>query len=124
MSARSGSMTRLDRLAIGLSGLCAAHCVATVVLLGALSSLGHFFANPLIHEVGLALAVLIAAVAFTSGVIRHGALGPLVAGGLGLALMASALFVPHGMAEAALTLLGVSFVSLGHWINSRSRRSV
>ena len=49
----------LDRMAIGLSALCAVHCVATVLLLGALSSLGHFFAAPIVHEIGLALAIVV-----------------------------------------------------------------
>ena len=109
----------LDRLAIGLSGLCAIHCVATLFFLGALSSLGHLFASPLVHEAGLALAVVLAAVAFYGGVRQHGALLPLAIGGSGLMFMASALFVPHGIAEAILTVIGVAQVATGHWLNHR-----
>jgi len=111
---------RLDRLAIGLSALCAVHCVATVLLLGALSSLGHFFAAPIIHEVGLALAILIGAVALGAGLRRHRALFPLVTGGIGLAVMGSALLVPHGVSESVLTVLGVSLVAIAHMLNIRA----
>lgn len=112
-----------DRLAIGLSGLCAIHCIATLFFLGALSSLGHLFASPLVHEVGLALAIVLATFAFYGGVKQHGALLPLIIGGCGLLFMTSALFVPHGMAEAVLTVIGVSLVALGHWLNHIARHS-
>ena len=35
---------RIDRLAIALSGMCVAHCLATAVLLGVLASAGGIFA--------------------------------------------------------------------------------
>ena len=40
MAQRFTADSRLDRLAMGLSGLCAVHCVATAVLLGLLASAG------------------------------------------------------------------------------------
>src|SRR5436190_23282751 len=39
------STSRLDRLAMGLSGLCLVHCVATAVLLGLLASAGGFLGS-------------------------------------------------------------------------------
>jgi len=54
---------RIDRIAIALSGACAAHCVGTAVVLGVLASAGGIFENPLFHEVGLVLAILLGAVA-------------------------------------------------------------
>ena len=45
--------TRLDRIAMGLSGLCLVHCVATAVLLALLASAGGLLGSPIIHEVGL-----------------------------------------------------------------------
>jgi hypothetical protein len=49
---------RLDRMAIGLSGLCLVHCVATTVLLALLASAGGVLGAPIIHEVGLSLAMV------------------------------------------------------------------
>lgn len=111
---------RLDRFAIGLSSLCAVHCVATVVLLGALSSLGPFFAAPIVHEVGLALAIVVGAVALGAGVRRHRALFPLVIGCIGLAIMGLALWAPHGIGESVLTVVGVSLVAIAHLLNIRA----
>ena len=108
-----------DRLGIRLSALCAAHCVASVALVG---SAGAALMNPLIHEVGLVLAVGLGAVAFLAGVARHARIRPLLIGGAGLVLMASALAVRHGPAEAALTIGGVALLSLGHWLNGRALR--
>ncbi|TNE39868.1 MAG: MerC domain-containing protein [Sphingomonadales bacterium] len=110
----------LDRVAIGLSTLCAVHCVATVVLLGALSSLGHLFTAPIIHEVGLVLAIVIGALALGAGIRRHRLLMPSIAGGIGLLVMATALFVPHGLGEAIATIIGVSMVAVAHLLNMRA----
>lgn len=109
----------LDRMAIGLSGLCAVHCVLTAIFLGALTSLGHFFAQPWIHEAGLAVAVVLAALAFYGGLRRHRTLAPLIVGGAGLCAMAGGLLVPHGLGEAVLTVIGVTLVALGHYLNHR-----
>ena len=42
MGQLSISLGRLDRIAIGLSGLCLVHCLATAVFLGILSAAGGF----------------------------------------------------------------------------------
>ncbi|MBB6123507.1 MerC domain-containing protein [Sphingobium subterraneum] len=109
-----------DRLAIGLSGLCAVHCVATVLFVGALSSVGHLFAAPAVHEIGLALAVLLGAFALGTGALKHGMMLPTAIGSLGLGMMAGALNVPHGASEAFYTVLGVSTLALGHLLNQRA----
>ena len=46
----------LDRAGITLSALCVVHCLATLVLVGTLGLGGELLADPIIHEVGLALA--------------------------------------------------------------------
>ena len=51
--------SRLDRIAMGLSGLCLVHCIGTAILLGLLASAGGFLGSPVIHEVGLTLAMVI-----------------------------------------------------------------
>ena len=108
--------SRRDRLGIGLSGLCAVHCVGTLVLAGSLSVV---LSNPLIHEVGLALALIIGLVAFGGGVARHARREPLMLGFAGLSLMAAALLIPHGPGEAALTVAGVVLLAAGHLWNGR-----
>tara|TARA_B110001454_G_scaffold215537_1_gene237164 strand:- start:3254 stop:3619 length:366 start_codon:yes stop_codon:yes gene_type:complete len=121
MIQRPAHLHWLDKTAITLSGFCVVHCVATVVLIGTLSSLGHFFADPRIHEIGLLGATLLGALALGSGLLRHRQALPILAGVPGLALMAAALFVPHGYGEALLTILGVSLVAGAHLMNAWSR---
>ncbi|WP_294352928.1 MerC domain-containing protein [uncultured Sphingomonas sp.] len=111
---------RLDRWAIWLSAACLAHCVATTVLVAVLSTAGGLLGNPLIHEVGLVLAILLGAVAFGKGVVAHGRPLPLMLGGAGLTMMAAAVIVPHGahhLAESALTIAGVVVLATGHALN-------
>lgn len=109
----------LDRMAVTLSGFCVVHCVATIILLGTLTSVGHLFADPRIHEVGLLCATLLGAVALGGGLWRHKRMLPAAIGIPGLAFMASALLVRHGVTEAVLTVIGVSFVACAHLLNSR-----
>ena len=109
----------LDRAGITLSALCVVHCLATLVLVSALGLGGEFFANPIIHEVGLALAMVVAAVAIGIGALRHRRAGPFVTAMTGLSFMGGALAVPHGYEEAVLTIIGVALVTLGHILNMR-----
>lgn len=108
---------RLDRLAMGLSGLCAVHCVATAVLLGLLASAGGFLGSPVIHEVGLTLAMIIGAFALGRGILEHGFVMPSAIGALGLGVMSGALSLPHDGREPIYTVVGVLIVALGHRLN-------
>jgi hypothetical protein len=111
---------QLDRLAMMLSGLCLVHCVATVVLLGLLSSMATWLGTPIIHEVGLGLAIAFGAVALVGGAITHGVMLPTLVGALGLMTMTTALLIPHGGGEAALTMIGVSLLAVAHLMNRRA----
>ena len=111
------SLPRLDRMAIGLSGLCLVHCVATAVALGLLSAAGGFLGAPIIHEIGLVLAMLLGAFALGRGIIEHGYMLPSAIGGLGLGVMAGALTMPHDGSEALFTVAGVMVLALGHRLN-------
>lgn len=110
---------RLDRVGVFLSGMCALHCVIGLVLVPVLGLGGGAFLAPEIHEVGLALAILVGVVTIGIGALRHGRMGPLIIGGAGITLMASALAVGHGPAEAALTIAGVGLVAYAHIRNLR-----
>lgn len=113
------STHRLDRLAIGLSGLCLVHCIATTVLLALLSAAGGVLGAHWIHEVGLSLAMVLGAFALGRGIIEHGFMMPSAVGGLGLGVMGGALSMPHDGSEAALTIIGVLVLALGHDLNRR-----
>jgi hypothetical protein len=109
--------SRLDRIAMGLSGLCLVHCVATAVLLGILASAGGFLGRPIIHEVGLTLAMIIGAFALGRGIFEHGFVMPSAIGALGLGVMAGALSLPHDGREPVYTVVGVMILALGHRLN-------
>jgi hypothetical protein len=110
---------RLDGLGMLLSGLCAVHCLLGLILVTVLGLGGGIFLAPEIHETGLALAVGIGVLTLGLGALRHGKTGPLLIGAVGIALMASALAVGHGPAEAVLTIAGVALVAFAHIRNLR-----
>jgi len=108
---------RLDRMAIGLSGLCLVHCLATSVLLALVASIGSTLGAGWIHEVGLGLAMIMGAIALGRGILEHGYTMPSAVGGLGLGVMAGALTMPHNGTEALYTVVGVAILALGHRLN-------
>ena len=112
----------VDRLAIGLSGLCVVHCVASSILLVMLSAAGGVLLNPLFHEVGLTIAIVLGAVALGRGALRHGYVMPICMGSLGLGIMAGAMTLPHDGTgtEAIWTILGVGLLAFGHDLNHRA----
>ena len=67
---------RLDRFGVLLSGLCALHCVAGLLLVAGLGLGGELLLDPAIHQVGLVLAILVGTV--TLGIGAAGMAGILV----------------------------------------------
>lgn len=118
MASRPTSIARLDRIAMTLSGLCVVHCFATAVLIGLLSAASGFLGRPVIHEVGLTLAMILGAVALGRGVVEHGFLLPSAVGGAGLAIMAYALTMREQGLEPVYTVIGVLVLALGHRLNA------
>lgn len=111
----------LDHWAIGLSGLCAVHCLASAVLVALAASAGGLLLSPIFHEVGLVVAIGLGAVALGRGVMDHGYMMPASIGGLGLGTMAGAISLPHdGSGETLFTLIGVALLALGHDLNRRA----
>lgn len=108
---------RFDRIAIGLSGICLVHCLGTAVALALLASAGGMLGSPLIHEIGLSLAMLLGFVALGRGAVDHGFLLPVSVGALGLGVMAGALTLPHDGTESLYTMVGVAILALGHQLN-------
>jgi hypothetical protein len=119
-ASRTSLRRRLDQIGLGLAGLCAVHCLATLVVISALGFGGHFLFDENIHRFGLVLALAVAALAIGWGLLRHGRALPFMIALGGLALMAAALMVPHGANEFLLTLAGVALVSVGHFLNLRA----
>ncbi|MDC8753677.1 MerC domain-containing protein [Erythrobacter sp. sf7] len=119
-ASRPSLRRRLDQVGIGLAGLCALHCIATLVVVSALGLGGHFLLDENIHRVGLLLALLVAAIAIGWGALRHRRVVPFGVAAAGLGFMTLALVVPHGMNEFSLTLVGVGLVSVAHLLNLRA----
>ncbi|MFM9828939.1 MAG: MerC domain-containing protein [Sphingomonas sp.] len=112
---------QLDQWAIGLSGLCVVHCLASAVLVALAASAGGLLLSPLVHEVGLSFAIALGAIAMGRGVLEHGYMMPAAIGSLGLGVMAGAISLPHdGSGETLFTLIGVGLLALGHDLNRRA----
>ena len=111
-----------DQLAMGLSGLCLVHCLATTVFFASIASVGGvFLENHLFHEIGLIVAIGFALITLVSGVLTHGYMTPFAVGSFGLGMMAGALARPHDGSEVVATMIGVAVVALGHDLNRRAR---
>lgn len=114
------STLALDRIAILVSGLCVVHCVASAVLLAMLSAAGGVLGAPIIHELGLILAIGLGAIGLGRGAISHGYMMPAAMGSFGLGIMAGAMSLPHDGSEALWTVIGVGILALGHDLNRRA----
>ena len=123
MASRPITTSRLDRVAMGLSGLCAVHCVATAVLLGLVASAGGMLGKPIIHEVGLTLAMILGAIALGRGIREHGFILPSVVGIAGLGLMGYAMTLHETGFEPVFTILGVGVLALGHRLNMMAKHA-
>lgn len=110
----------LDQLGLALSGLCLVHCLATTVVFALLSSAGGLLGSPHVHELGLALAIPLGALALYRGMVEHGYMMPSAVGGMGLGMMIGAVGMPHGGGEVLATLVGVGILALGHDLNRRA----
>lgn len=116
--------TLLDRLAIGLSGLCLLHCMAGFVML-TLFALGGDLLDHRVHVVGLALAMPLAAVALWRGWRQHGRGSIAAFGAAGLGIMAASLMVDHGhFSEMLVSMVGVTLLAVAHWRNLRALQTV
>jgi hypothetical protein len=109
-----------DQLAVGLSGLCLVHCLATTIFFASIASVSGVLDNHLFHEVGLVIAIGFALITLVSGVLSHGYMMPFAVGSFGLGMMAGALSRPHDGTEVLATMIGVAVVALGHDLNRRA----
>ena len=110
---------QIDRWAIGLSGFCLVHCVASAVAVAVLASTAGILLHPLVHEAGLILAMLLGAFGLGRGIMTHGFFMPAAIGSLGLGIMAGALTLDHSQ-ETVFAIVGVLILALGHDLNRRA----
>lgn len=112
----------MDISALGLSGLCVVHCLASGLLLAGFAAIS--LQAPDAHDAHIALlaaAAPLALFAFWRGWSRHGRHEPALLGVVGVAMMALALLQAHGeSSEVVLTLVGVSVLGLGHLQNLKA----
>ncbi len=110
----------IDRLAIGLSGLCLVHCIASAVFVAFLAAGGSFLLDPIFHEVGMTIALALGVFGLGRGIWQHGYMMPASVGGLGLGVMAASLMIGHEDGGTLFSILGVLIVALGHDLNRRA----
>ncbi len=113
----------LDGMAISASTLCMVHCLGLPILLAALPAVAdRIDPGEGFHLLMLILATPTSAFALLSGWRKHRAHRPLVAGALGLFLMASGiLFSGNDVAEIVLTVSGSVLLAAAHIANWRQR---
>lgn len=114
---RSGA---IDRVGIALSGLCVVHCVASAVWVAMLASAGGILLDPIVHEVGLMLALMLGIFGLGRGVVEHGFMMPAAIGSLGLGVMTGALTLGHEGGGTLYAVVGVLILALGHDLNRRA----
>lgn len=114
---RNGS---IDRLAIGVSGLCLVHCIASAVFVAVLASAGGLLLDPIVHEVGMMFALVLGVFGLGRGILQHGFMLPAAIGSLGLGMMAGALTMEHGGLTTLWSVAGVLILALGHDLNRRA----
>jgi hypothetical protein len=112
-----------DRLGIIASTVCALHCAAGAIVVGA-AGLGGLLFDERTEAVLVALAVAVATFALTSGFRRHRRLHAALVGVAGVAAVAAArvLEVDVEQAEAALSVSGAGLLVGAHVLNLRALR--
>ena len=113
-----------DKLAIGLSLICAIHCLAITSLFALLPSMVALGLDSEMFHLWMIVAVLPSSVyALTLGCKQHKRYRLLIWGFIGLTLLVMALVLgEESIGEAGekiLTVLGAGFVAVGHWFNFR-----
>ena len=110
-----------DQTSIGLSLVCAIHCLFVPVLLVALPSLASLPLESEMFHVWMVVAVLpISIFALTLGCKKHKRYKIIFLGALGLVSLISALLLESlvgEIGEKLLTLLGAGLIAWGHFTN-------
>lgn len=113
-----------DKAAIGVSLVCAIHCLALPTLLILLPSIAVLQLNHEAFHFWMVAAVIPSSLyALTMGCKQHKRYRVFLLGAIGLSLLVLALALGESrigeMGEKILTAIGSIFVALGHWFNYR-----
>lgn len=112
--------TKLDKLGIWVSSLCAVHCLALPVVVPLLPLIGStFFAQLWFERTILSISLVIGAVALLSGALKyHGRFYP-----IGLLAMGGIIYwfkdIFGESGEPFTIATGALLIVAGHWINMR-----
>ncbi|MZG29483.1 MAG: MerC domain-containing protein [Nitrospinae bacterium] len=117
-----------DKLAIGLSLMCAIHCLVITSLLALLPSMAALpLDNEYFHIWMVVIVIPSSAYALTLGCKQHKRYQLLILGSIGLTLLVLAVGLGEERigegGEKILTILGAGFVAVGHWFNFRLCRA-
>ena len=113
-----------DKFAMGLSLMCAIHCLTIPLLLAMLPSMAALQLDNEAFHLWMIVAVLPTSLyALTLGCRQHKRYRLFILGSIGLALLVLALVLGEArigeVGEKVLTALGAGFVAVGHWFNYR-----
>lgn len=115
----------LDRVAIGLSGLCVLHCLALPVILIAAPFLGGF-ADDHLHAQMLVLVLPISVIALATGFRRHQNRHIIAWAVVGMVLLVLGGTVMHAqfglVMDRVFTIGGSAVLAVAHWYNARLGR--
>lgn len=125
MDNSSGRFAVLDRLAVGLSGLCLLHCLLLPFAVTILPFLGQFGDDHLHAEV-LLIVVPVSIVALALGFRHHRRGGIIVGGVVGLGILIVGGTIAHDayglVADRTLTVIGSLTLAFTHYRNFRLTR--
>ena len=118
------SRSLADKTAIGLSLLCAVHCLALPVIIVLAPAAGSLaIADESFHLWMIAVVIPVSAYALFLGCRQHRRLSVLALGVGGIAVLAASALFAQGlfgeMGERVGTLVGASLVACSHWLNFR-----
>ena len=112
----------LDKIAVGLSGLCLLHCLLLPFVVAILPFLGQFDEDHL-HAELLLFVIPVSVVALAVGFRRHGQSGVLFTGGAGLIVLILGALIVHDLygliADRAMTVSGSLILAYTHYRNFR-----
>jgi len=114
----------LDRVAVGMSLLCAVHCVLLPFALVALPALSAtLLGDEAFHRLLLIGVLPTSVISLSMGCRKHGSWRTMLTGFFGLAILVAAAFFGHDLVgetgEKVATVLGASVIALSHFQNLR-----
>jgi MerC mercury resistance protein len=109
------------RIAVGLSGACAVHCLLTPVVLIAIPTFGSILSDEQFHVATLVLVLPISGYALFRGCRKHRSPAVVLPGSLGLCILVVSALFGHWLfgesGERIVTILGSSLVAISHFLN-------